>query len=214
MMHFNYATPLEGTMYTVMAISISLLWGLNLVAAIVLLRQQLSDRPFSWALRLGLLVALVGMGLGYLMTSPTAQQLAALQAGLPGAGAIIGAHTVGVADGGPGLPLLGWSTTHGDLRIPHFIGLHALQLLPLLGLALTRRGPAWLDENSRTALVTLGAGAYLGLMGVTTWQALRAQSIVQPDGATLIVAGSLSLLTVVAAAVITLRARTLAPRRV
>ena len=47
-------------------------------------------------------------------------------------------HTVGAPDGNTGLPLVNWSKQHGDLRIAHFIGMHALQVLPLFGFYLSK----------------------------------------------------------------------------
>jgi len=45
-------------------------------------------------------------------------------------GAIL-SHNIGDDMGGEGLPLLDWSTKVGDVRVAHFIGIHALQIIPL-----------------------------------------------------------------------------------
>ncbi|TDN91625.1 hypothetical protein [Microbacterium sp. BK668] len=185
--HFNVSTPLNTAMWTVMAVSITVLWLATFVVAILLFFSRLGDRARTVAIRTGAVISLAGLGLGYLMTGPTAQQLDDFQG-------IAGAHTVGLADGGPGLPILGWSTVAGDLRIPHFVGMHALQVIPLvlIGLELlSRRVPVLRDVRVRTRLVWTTAAGYSGLIGIVTWQALRGQSIVAPDATTLAAFGAL-----------------------
>jgi hypothetical protein len=194
--HFNVSTPAAAAIWSTMGSAIVAVWVANLAVGIALLRQRHADRAFIWSLRLGVLLALVGMALAFLMTSPTADQLAGAQAGtgMP----VAGAHSVGVADGGPGLPFVGWSTVGGDLRVAHFFGLHALQLLPLFGYALSRWAPAWLRPGQRLALVWTVGLAYLGFVLITAWQALRGQPLLKPDALTLGALGVLVLATAVA----------------
>lgn len=184
--HFNNATPQDALIYNVMGKMIMGLWVATLALTVLVMFTKVDDRASFWAVRAGAVLSLVGITLGILMTSPTAQQLAQWKSG--GTPAMVGAHTVGLEDGGPGLPILGWSTAGGDLRIPHFVGMHALQALPLLAIALAalaRRFPRLRDDAVRARLVLLGAAGYAGLIALVTWQALRAQPLVHPDAATL-----------------------------
>jgi hypothetical protein len=204
--HFNLSTPLDSALWSAMGVTIVLAWVMALILGILLLRQRMPDPVWAWTIRLSVLLALIGMGVAFLMTSPTAAQLAGAQAGkgLP----ISGAHSVGVADGGPGLPVLGWSTIGGDLRIPHFFGLHGLQVLLILGLLLTLPAArAALSVGQRVALIWTAGLGYLGLIGLLTWQALRGQSIVAPDGLTLAVGGALVGAVALAAALIVIVGR-------
>lgn len=196
--HFNVSTPLNTVMWSVMATSISILWIATFVAAALLFFTKLGDTARTVAIRSGAVISLVGLGLGYLMTGPTAEQLSDFQG-------IAGAHTVGLADGGPGLPILGWSTVAGDLRIPHFIGMHALQAIPLVLIVLellARRVAVLRDVRVRTGLVWVAAAAYSGLVAVVTWQALRGQSIVSPDATTLTAGAALAVAAAIAASVV------------
>ncbi len=192
--HFNVSTPLATTLWSIMAFAITTLWIATFVAAVALWRNPGADPARQAAIRTGVVISLIGMGLAFLMTGPTADQLNDWQG-------IAGAHTVGSADGGPGLPLLGWSTVAGDLRIPHFIGMHALQALPLLALLLevgARRVPVLRDALVRRGLVLTGAGAYLAVVGLVTMQALRGQSIVAPDALTLSIGVAIAALALAA----------------
>lgn len=202
--HYNTATPFDATLFSIMGMAIVLLALLNMVVAIWLLRQRVGDRVLTAGLRWALWLTLAGMLVAFLMTNPTPGQLEALEGGL--ADGITGAHSVGVADGGPGLPLVGWSTEGGDLRVAHFVGLHALQVLPLLAWLLSRPAARrrW-SEAQRTALVHIGGCAWLGLLVLLTWQALRGQSLIAPDLLTLAAAGALAALTLAAALLVTQR---------
>jgi hypothetical protein len=189
--HFNVSTPLHTTLWSVMAAGISTVWVMTLIVGIALFRSKLGDRARSVAIRSGVIIALVGMGLAFLMTSPTAAQLDDFQG-------IAGAHTVGLADGGPGIPILGWSTVAGDLRIPHFIGMHALQLLPLVIIALellARRWPSAFDAVRRLRLVWIAAALYVAVLALVTVQAMAGESIVQPSGLTLLAGSVIAVLT-------------------
>jgi len=174
--HFNYSTPLNGALFVIMGSAIVLQTLLSVAVAVALWRQQFQDRALGWALRLGMAITITGAFTGGLMTRPTDAQLDQIVATRQAT--IIGAHTVGAPDGGPGLPGTGWSVEHGDLRVPHFIGLHALQVLPVIALLLWRRR---IEDRRRARLVVVAGGGYAALFLVLIWQALRGQALVSPD---------------------------------
>ena len=172
--HFNISTPLNIALFAIMGTAI-LAQTLSVVAvAIALWRQRLDDEALGGALRFGIVISILGASVGGLMTQPTSAQLEAARHSRI---MVAGAHTVGAPDGGPGLPGTGWSTDHGDLRVPHFIGLHALQALPLVAVLLGRR----IEHRRRVRLVFVAAASYLTLFGLLLAQALRGVSIVAPD---------------------------------
>lgn len=178
--HFNASTTLDAVLLGVMGVAILLQTFVSVAVAVALWRQRFAERPLGWALRLGMTLTIVGALTGGLMTRPTAEQLAVARAG--GGIATVGAHTVGAPDGGPGLPVTGWSREHGDLRVPHFVGLHALQALALVALALRRwRRP----EAVRVRAVLAAAASYASLFLLLLWAALRGRSIAAVDAVAL-----------------------------
>jgi hypothetical protein len=204
--HFNVATPFDAAVFTAMGAAISAMWLLNAIVAFLLARRRFAEAPIVWGVRLGLIAGLLGMAVAFLMTQPTPEQAAQLAA--TGSASIVGAHAVSVADGGPGLPVVGWSTVGGDLRVPHFVGLHGLQVLALLGLALARFAPARLPMRDRSRLVGIAAAFWIALTLLLTWQALRGQSVIAPDALTLVALGLLFAVTAGTSGAVLARART------
>lgn len=191
--HFNEATPLDEALWQIMGPTIMVLWVATVVLAVLLWRDGMPDRASTWAVRLGMVLLLLGLLQGFTMVVPTAEQLALDEQGVQ---TLLGAHAVGVGDGGPGMPLTGWSTTGGDLRIGHFVGMHGLQALLLFAMVLSALVA---DAVRRTRLVFVFALAYAGLLVLVTWQALRGQPLLAPDGKTLAAAGGLLSATMVGA---------------
>ena len=130
--HYNISTPLDTTIYSLMATFISMLATANIICLCIVLFHKAIPSIIRIACGWGLGISVVGMVAGVLMTSVNVapSQLRTMQVDQK-APASYGAHSVGVDDGGPGLPFVGWSTVAGDLRVGHFVGLHGLQVLPV-----------------------------------------------------------------------------------
>ncbi|MET7462006.1 hypothetical protein [Nonomuraea sp. NPDC005501] len=213
--HFNFETGLDSTVFAVMGGAAYLGWLMTFAMGVFLLSQKRTlERPMAWAVPLGIAVSLAGMSVGYLMTAPTPEQAQALDAGLKLA--TIGAHSVGAPDAGAGMPLTGWKTGAGDLRVGHFVGLHALQALPLVAVGLrllARRVTVLRDLTVRTALVVVVAIGYGGLTWLLVWQAQRSQPLTSPDATTLTAAATLLGAVALAAAGVLLAASRRVPAR-
>jgi hypothetical protein len=171
--HFNFGATPDRILFATMGTAIGVLWLASVGILVALFRQGFRDPAWGWALRLGMLITVLGSAVGGMMLRMTPAQAEALR--VSHTVSVVGAHTVGAPDGGPGLPGVGWSTGHGDLRVPHFFGLHGVQIIPFL---------AWLFGRRRELVFAIAA-SYLAFIGILFWQALRGQSVIEPDGATL-----------------------------
>lgn len=148
--HFNLSTPFYARLYTLMALAATVA---TLAVGYLGIRFFMSDFPdlpqsLIWAIRLGIILFVVFSLEGFVMGSRMT-------------------HTVGAADGSPGLPLLNWSRLWGDLRVAHFVGMHALQVLPLLAY--------YLLKDLR--LVWISFLIYAALAVWVLWQALQAKPL-------------------------------------
>ncbi len=139
--HFNVSSPFHAVVFAAMGVAISIMTLWTAYIGLLFCQVPLPGLPpaYLWAIRLGIALFVVFAFEGGLMAGRLA-------------------HTVGGPDGGPGLPGLNWSTRHGDLRVAHFLGMHALQVLPLL---------AWygrLSVRSTGAVALLYGGLAVALL--------------------------------------------------
>jgi len=181
--HFNSSTPFDSVVYSIMGIMISVLAASMFPLIVAIFRQKARNPILAESVRWGLIGTVIGMLVAILMTAPSPWTFHQYIAAVPHGS--VGAHTVGAFDGGPGLPFVGWSTVAGDLRIAHFVGLHALQVLPFVGWVLGLRRFSFLSEWARVQLVKVAGGMYIAFTLLVTAQALRGQSAIHPDTLTI-----------------------------
>jgi len=156
--HFNFSTGFDSILFAAMGIMI----GINTLAIFIIFLLFLFgkinlDKAYLTSVRLGFVVFMIGNWIGGQMIQR-------------------GGHAVGVEDGGAGVPFFNWSTIGGDLRVSHFLGLHAIQLIPLFSYTLKQKTE--LSLTVRTVLSVLFAIAYGAVVWTIYIQAMGGQPII------------------------------------
>jgi len=115
--HFNFDTPFEITMYSVMGIGALLLVIASFVLGILIWRKGDKTEP---GLRLG---SILGLTIGSVLTLIFAGYMST-----------VGSHLVGnTMSDANGMIVTGWSRSAGDLRVAHFFATHLIQIIPFIG---------------------------------------------------------------------------------
>jgi len=148
--HFNISTPTHSLIYSLMGLIAVLVTLYTAYIGLLFLTQSFPNSPnyYVWSIRLGILIFIVFSFEGGLMGSRMN-------------------HSVGAINDNSNWWILGWSKTVGDLRVSHFIGMHALQILPLLSF--------YIFKNTKATIII---SIIYGLLATTTLvQALNGKPI-------------------------------------
>lgn len=150
--HYNSSTPLHATLFSLMALAATLATLYTAYVGWLFFKNDFPELPdyYLWAIRMGILIFVVFAFEGFAMGSRLS-------------------HTVGALNDNSNWFVVGWSKTVGDLRVSHFIGMHALQVLPILSYYLFKSTP-W----------TIGLSLAYGLLALFTLvQALQGHPLVR-----------------------------------
>lgn len=156
--HFNFSTDFDSLLFSIMGMCIAI----NTVAIVFtfllfLFKKPNLDPVYLLALRMAFIVFIVGNWVGGAMITN-------------------GAHSIGIEDGGPGLPFTNWSTIGGDLRVAHFIGLHSIQIIPLFAYGLLKK-TNW-SISLRRIVTVIFVLAFAGMVSFLYVQAMNGQPII------------------------------------
>ena len=154
--HFNNDTAFYALMYGLMGI-----FAVLLVATVLPLAWEIGRRPAPGLSGDFVVALVVGLVLTFL-----------LGGGFGGAIAANGGHSVGPEAGA--VPLFGWNRAGGDLRIAHFVGIHAEQAIPILAALAAAAG---LTERARWAALIGGTGLFVAVALALYAQAAAGQPL-------------------------------------
>lgn len=155
--HFNKTTAFHSTVYSLMGIgAVWLTLGLAWLAVLIAKHNDRSD-PLVLAVLLGLGIS-TALGGGF--------------------GGYLGGQESHWVDAVPndanGLWLFNWSNNGGDLRVAHFFGLHAMQVIPIFALVL----PRVLGLTKKRIAIVVFSLSYSALCVYTFAQALQGQPFI------------------------------------
>jgi hypothetical protein len=142
--HYNVATQMDLLLFNIMGVAIVLNTFLVFWAFILYSKVNHLPKGYCLAIRIGMFIFVLASLEGFMMTSNLG-------------------HTVGAKDGVAGIFFLNWAKAYGDLRVAHFLGLHALQVVPLV---------AWFFFRDKTAPVWLFGSLYFLMSFAMFWNAL------------------------------------------
>lgn len=156
--HFNYDYPVGRILYVLMGVAITLITLYTLYLTINFIFQKVYpiSETFALSIKIGLMVFVLFSFFGWTLSA-------------------FNQHSYGGLDGGSGLPILNWSTAHGDLRVGHFFGMHALQIIPFFGYLISKKS----SFSNAKAAVWLFSAAYLLFVLFTVWQALNGKPFIE-----------------------------------
>ncbi len=113
--HYNLSTRFYSVMFSLMALAATIVTIYTAYVGFLFFKNSFPNLPnyYVWAIRLSIMLFVIFSFEGFAMGSRLN-------------------HSVGGFNENSNWFILGWSKTIGDLRVAHFIGMHALQLLPFL----------------------------------------------------------------------------------
>lgn len=148
--HYNLSSGFYSAMYSLMALAATLVTLYTAYVGFLFFKNSFEESPvyYIWAIRLGIVIFVIFSFEGFIMGSRLN-------------------HSVGALNDNSNWLIVGWSKTVGDLRVSHFIGMHALQVLPLLSY--------YILKNSK---LTIAIALLYGLIALTTLiQALQGKPL-------------------------------------